>query len=316
MKCHSRNISLIFFIICVGLIFNACYKDGALEENPFEVNTFNQDTVNLELIDIEPTSIAGLYQNIFGPTCANSGCHDGTFEPDFRTMESSYHSMVYKAPIKNDGSLTYRVDPGNPNQSALLQRIIGDITPLMPIEIEPDSDWIENSETYIQNIRDWISDGARDLSGNLPDINIVHPTIMGVVAEYNDTTILRDGGYGPFLIPDSLDNVTFYFSFDPINNPEAFELNEFMLGIEESGFQSQYSDIMEVMDSPKVDYGLFGKSVLYTHKIEINLDSIGMSSQHIFMRIKVQDGSNTITEIPTDDAFYNVKEYLSFIRSN
>jgi hypothetical protein len=28
-------------------------------------------------------------------TCANSGCHDGTFEPDFRTLEGSYNTLLF-----------------------------------------------------------------------------------------------------------------------------------------------------------------------------------------------------------------------------
>ena len=67
-----------------------CSKGG--DDNPFDVDmetaTEQQDTVN-----IDANSIVGLHQNIFKPTCANAGCHDGTFEPDFRTIESSRPSI-------------------------------------------------------------------------------------------------------------------------------------------------------------------------------------------------------------------------------
>ena len=97
MMQRLNNILYAIIIISIALVCKSCYKDGTLEPNPFEENMVGQDSVNLELIEIDPTSIAGLYQNIFGPTCANSGCHDGTFEPDFRTMESKMLESVYFA---------------------------------------------------------------------------------------------------------------------------------------------------------------------------------------------------------------------------
>ena len=154
-----KKIKITTYIFCaflLGMNLSSCERTGPGDPNPFEENKINQDTVSFEFEDIDPNSITGIYQNIFGPTCANSGCHDGTFEPDFRTIESSYHSLVYRVPIKNDGNLTYRVDPGNPNQSALMRRLDGTILPKMPIEIEPDSDWWEKSDDYIQNVRNWI----------------------------------------------------------------------------------------------------------------------------------------------------------------
>jgi len=31
---------------------------------------------------------------------------------------------------------------------------------IMPLAVDPDSDWESQKETYIQNIRDWIQAGA------------------------------------------------------------------------------------------------------------------------------------------------------------
>ena len=173
----NTNASILLVILITAISFESCYKEAINEPNPFQENAVNQDTVNFVPLDIDPNSIAGLYQNIFGPTCANVGCHDGTFEPDFRTIESSYHSMVYQLPIKDDGTLTYRVDPGNPNQSSILKRLDGSITPPMPIDIEPDSDWWNKSDEYIQNVRNWIENGALDMAGNAPVLNHINPTI-------------------------------------------------------------------------------------------------------------------------------------------
>jgi hypothetical protein len=304
-------------LVLTAIIFNqSCERTAVIEPNPFEDNKKNQDTVNFVLEDIDPNTIAGLYQNIFGPTCANIGCHDGTFEPDFRTIESSYHSMVYRIPIKNDGSLTYRVDPGNPNQSAIVKRLNGTIEPPMPIEIEPDSDWLEKEQEYIQNVRTWIENGALDLAGNAPDPDFIHPSLLGAAAIYNGEFLNRLEGFGSIKIPDSVNIVEIYLGFDPINNPENFSTNELLFGYEdEDGFQKDTSVIMEILADPMIHYSLYGKLMSYTHKAQLNLDALQLLEEQYFMRIRVQDGGNPVTEIPADNGLYYIKEYMSFHRT-
>jgi hypothetical protein len=81
-----------WLLAMVGLL--SCQKNE-VPENPFNNYTPNQDTVKFIYQDPDSFSIAGLYTYIFKPTCANVGCHDGTFEPDFRTLESAYNSLVF-----------------------------------------------------------------------------------------------------------------------------------------------------------------------------------------------------------------------------
>ena len=117
--------------------------------NPFDGQVVNQDTVGIEFINPEPNSFAGIYQNILKPTCANVGCHDGTFEPDYRTMGSAYNTLVYQVPIKNDGNYTFRVEPFKPQSSVIMARLRNQLTPAMPIQVEPDSDWPQKKDEYI-----------------------------------------------------------------------------------------------------------------------------------------------------------------------
>ena len=135
--------------------------------NPFDGQVVNQDTVSLHIINPEPNSIAGIYQNVLKPTCANSGCHDGTFEPDYRTLNSAYNTLVYQTPIKNDGNYSFRVEPYNAQGSILMARLRNMVTPSMPIQIEPDSDWPQKKDQYINNIQTWINNGAPDIMGNV-----------------------------------------------------------------------------------------------------------------------------------------------------
>ncbi|MDA9774092.1 hypothetical protein N9B82_03970 [Saprospiraceae bacterium] len=316
-------IRITEIITCLGLIgflvftTQSCERLGTSEENPFDENKINQDTVNFTIEDVDPNSIAGLYQNIFRPTCANVGCHDGNFEPDFRSIESSYYTMVNKVPIKNDGSLTYRVDPGNPATSAIISRLNGDITPPMPIEVEPDGDWLEKEDEYIQNVRNWIENGALDLAGNSPELNIVLPSLMGASAFYNGLVLKRENGYGSIIVPDSVSVVQFYLAFDPLNQPEMFTENELSFGFEDDdGFQEISNIIMDVLDVPVNDYGLYGTLIDYTHSIQLDLNALSLNEEKYFMRIRVQDGTNPITEIPANNGLYYIKEYMSFHRAN
>lgn len=316
-------IKYLKFIPFIGvfsiLVFlnQSCERSAIIEANPFENNVKNQDTVNFEIKNIDPNSIAGLYQNIFKPTCANVGCHDGTFEPDFRTIESSYHSMVYRVPIKNDGSLTYRVDPGSPNTSAILNRMSGTIQPPMPIEIEPDGDWLEKEEEYMENVRNWIENGALDLAGNSPEPDVVKPSLVGAVAMFDGEVLGREDGYGSIRVPDSVDVFELYLSFDTLNNPEFFTNNELAFGngnVDE--FQEVISIEMEVMPWPIFQFGLYGILTQFTHRVEIDLNGLQLLEDSYYMRARVQDGTQPITEIPANDGLYFIKEYMSFHRVN
>ena len=312
------KISLYLFVF-IGLVFStqSCEPDAIADQNPFEENVINQDTVYLDLEDIDPNSIAGLYQNIFKPTCANVGCHDGLFEPDFRTIESSYHSMVYRDPIKNDGTLTYRVDPGNPEKSAIIKRLDGSIQPIMPIEIEPDGDWLEKKEQYIQNVRNWIDNGALDLAGNIPQPNFVNPSLFGAFAQFEGELLDRENVYGPILIPDTADVIRLYMSFDTINNPGEFTTNKLIFGYEDDEvFHQDTSVIMEVLDTPVTQYGLYGTLIEYTHRVVLDLNELLLTEDQYFMRAYVQDGTHPVTEIPSNNGLYYIKEYMSFNRTD
>src|SRR5687768_15390477 len=116
-----KYIRLTIYIVSIMMLAVSCAKDEPV--NPFDGQVVNQDTVRLELINPEPNSIAGIYKNILKPTCANVSCHDGTFEPDYRTLESAYNTLVYQIPIKNDGNYTFRVEPYNSQRSVIMARL-------------------------------------------------------------------------------------------------------------------------------------------------------------------------------------------------
>ena len=157
----------LVYIGCLCFIFLGwrCKKES---DNPFE-NAKNDGVGNNDTIIIPADNFAYLHERIFKPTCANSGCHDGSFEPDFRTVSSSYNTLVNQQCIINDANNSYefRVKPGAPENSLIIARLtsfIPNSSGVMPLEVDPDSDWKEKKEEYIQNIKDWIKKGAPNIS--------------------------------------------------------------------------------------------------------------------------------------------------------
>ncbi len=195
-----KNLMYILFSLAGILTFQACTKE--IEDsrpNPFESGNNGSNQNNQDSLD--PLSIEGLHQRIFSIRCANPTCHDGSFEPDFRTVQSTYYSLVYHPVIKNDTnrSYLYRVLPGNADQSWLVERLISNDPVLgrMPLYSTP------LNETEINWIKTWINKGAKDVNGNNPVLPNLSPNIIG----YGATNIRnhridenRENGFdSPFL---------------------------------------------------------------------------------------------------------------------
>lgn len=128
-------------VIALLSLISSCNDDGGDIEKPFPNG---KDTVIVLKDTWNYNTIQGLHAGLFKPTCANSGCHDGNFEPDFRTVESSYYSLVQQPVIKKDiaGSYLTRVIPENATGSMLPYRMKTDLngnSGIMPLSLEPTS---------------------------------------------------------------------------------------------------------------------------------------------------------------------------------
>ena len=280
-------------------------------ENPVEVNT---DTV-----DLVATSIEGLHANVFKKTCANSGCHDGTFEPDFRTIESTYNNLVYHPIIKNDlqGTYEYRVMPNNANASLLIARLTFDIdnnSGVMPLAIEPDSDWLEKKDSYIQNIKDWINDGAKDVFGNNPNLANSLPQMQGAAGKAGAWLSRDDGGQGAIEVAQSITNLELYIALnDEDTSPQNLTNNKIRFAKTLDGFMGVEEKTLEKLNSSIERVGFNGKTVQYYHKITINPKEMASKGETVFFRVYTKDDTNPITEIPSDGGANYIKKYFSFI---
>ena len=147
--------------IAIITIIEGCKKDEF--NNPYGEYTPSPLYQEPALASVPTSNFAYLQTKVFGPTCASSGCHDGNFEPDFRTISSSYNSTVYHPVLTNDQSntFTYRVQPGNANLSLMHERLLIALPNTSGI-MAPDyvASWQVDKQSKINAIRTWINNGA------------------------------------------------------------------------------------------------------------------------------------------------------------
>lgn len=296
------------------LVLSSCKKQEV--DNPFDVYNNSNDSTHIAQLD--PNTIEGIYYNVFKPTCANSGCHDGTFEPDFRTIESSYNTLVFHPIIKNDTTdpLVYRVQPGNSGASMLIYRLTVDLygnSGTMPLVVDPGSSWETKKTEYIQNIRNWIDGGAKDVFGN-PSVSIdKKPQIAGMqIRSAGGSTNFNRNTEGVVQIPAGTNNIDIYLCIqDDLTASTDFGVNNLQLSLSQNNFTD--ADNYSMSNASISTMGYSGSTISYTHKISIsNIYSVYGSGTKVFMNIQVQDATNDVSNLPGRYAQEYIKNYYSF----
>ncbi|MBI1307300.1 MAG: hypothetical protein GC181_11920 [Bacteroidetes bacterium] len=304
----------LFYLIMVSLV--ACSTSDPEVENPYD----NQKDlpadaiVNPEDEDVDPTTIQGLHKLIFAPTCANSGCHDGNFEPDFRTIESSYNTLVNQPLIKNDAvnPLTARVTPGNAETSMLIRRLTIDLngnSGIMPLVVEPGSDWYQKKDEYISYIKEWINKGALNQEGKAPTSGNFPVQLMGVHARIDGSDANRANGYEPLLIPAGSKNVEIWVSFqDDSLDASALTHATINFSKDANNFNPSKESDLQYQSSPLTAPGFGATSqVEYHFKADFKMSSF-QKNDVIWLRFTISDGVND-SEIPNDQSLFLVKKY-------
>jgi hypothetical protein len=119
-----------------------------------------------------------VYQRILVRNCLVRGCHDGSFEPDFRTPYSSWNTLVNHPITKNtlEGAYALRVVPGHPERSWMHYRVTTDDSILgrMPLYLSA----LDSAE--VSWIAEWIAAGAPDPIGRFPVRAKAQPRIRGI----------------------------------------------------------------------------------------------------------------------------------------
>jgi hypothetical protein len=310
----------LYIFIIISFVFQACKKDG--EINPYDNPNLNspEDTTTNYFPDA--TAFQALHNNIFIPTCANSGCHDGAFEPDFRTIESSYNTLVYQPVIKNDNGNTYefRVKPSNSDKSILYKRLIEDIdgiSGIMPLSAEYNAEhyWFDHKEEYIQNIKDWIDNGAKDMFGNLPLQPNNIPEMRGAIAFVTgqNTPLSREMPRGTIYVPSSANSIDLWFSVhDDILTSNELSYNEIKFSTNLFNFENKPEFPLEVITPPINETGYYLSTTDdFYHKYTLDMSTFN-TGDIVFIKIYVKDNINPVTEIPSNGSDYNIVKHFTF----
>jgi len=267
-------------------------------ENPFT----GGGSVVIPPDSVDAESIRGLHQNIFAQRCANPNCHDGSFEPDFRTVESTYQTLVFQQVIKNDtnNSFTYRVHPGKADESWLVERLTTEDPYLgrMPLYAVP------LSFNEMQNIRNWINKGAPDTDGNLAVYPNLQPKVRYFVA-YDTADVRIDtnrvsGWSSSFQVPPNLD---FYIVIALEDDSTAIKdllINKMYFSYDKDDFTGA-----QVMNAQ------FYKNSWY--KVDIAQGTF-LAGQNVYFRYETNDPDHTTSIIyPNDNSPWWQQKNASFI---
>lgn len=311
LKINQLVLSLLV-VLAIGVI-GSCKKTEVTNPYSNQITPVVNDNPSIE--DLDEGSFAWLHAKIFRPTCANSGCHDGTFEPEFRSIASTYNSLVYHPTISNtpDYSFHYRVRPGIADSSFLIKRMtsfVPNTSGVMPPSYAVGDDWNNNESYYINKIKEWINGGAKDMYGQPapPASADAPPLVYGlVVFPHNNTTTpyQREAepqyGVGAIEVPSDLVDVWIY-PFDDHASPDQFESISLLASTSSLDFTSALSTSF-ALSGPVYSF-LFdsGLPVPFVYKATLDLSSAAPGTYY-YLRNYLDDGAQpTLTEIPNSSS--------------
>src|SRR4051812_20562994 len=102
MKIRNSILLLLAVIsILLFMVMHACKKPNeVVPHNPYD--DIHRDDTTSYGIPLDSLTITYVHKKILSTRCALPGCHDGHFEPDYRTPQSSFSTLVYASIIKNN----------------------------------------------------------------------------------------------------------------------------------------------------------------------------------------------------------------------
>jgi len=300
----KQNISIGALLIV--LLFAACKGKEDVPPNPFDDIDYGTDQSGSYAPD--PTSMVGIYENVLRVYCDNPGCHDGSFEPDFRSVQSSWSTLVYHDINKNtaDSAYSYRVVPGDPDASILWRRITQGDAALQ--QMPATGQTVPDNE--LQNIRTWIENGALDMFGNAGSLPNGEPQILGYLAtdqafiqRYDELENRIDSLLtNPFKIPQNTNFNVIFLVEDDSTAVEDMQVNQLKLSMDINDFSSA-----STVNAFFVSAGGFNVWVA-----PVNSANYG-AGDTVYMRYYCNDGDQSFnTEFPREDLPDAYKTYSAF----
>lgn len=302
-------------LISLGIGFSACKKESG--------DTTLYDGINGEEKEdttamLNPASIEGLHQQIFLPKCATSGCHDGHFEPDFRTIQSSYTTLVNAPVFKQVDPFTVRVKPGDKENSWLWERVTTDDPVLgrMPLY----SDMLSQEE--LDNIASWIEGGAKDMFGADPQVPNLNPTLYGYyIGLASDSTVRFDNTRRPMdftgsmVVPENTELAIYIGVFDDSTNIWELTNNVLKFSTDQDDFSSaveRTAQLVWPLFQPK-DYFGPGRDGFFLWKVTINTSQWNKDDV-VYLRYYTKDEHHSEpAELPDYYSEWYLKTHFSMV---
>jgi hypothetical protein len=297
---------LFFLGLIISLFLVNCTDDDLLL-NPYDGIDYSDTTLVIDTLS--STSFVKLHRDVLWPSCNVMGCHDGSFEPDFRTVQSSYNTLVYHPILKNnlDETFTYRVVPGDTANSVLHERLTNCCFVNTNDRMPQDNIGNALSQEDLDKVANWILDDAKDITGsipnepnNLPNIKYYYVTNATYDSTYSDNRE-DDVFYKPFLMPANK-QVNFIFRVtDDNTNAGAMLVNELSISEYQDNFTNSIDVTAQIFESTYHVWILsFDTSILEVGKT-------------YFFRYTINDGENAENTIyPNNQTSYVYKSMWSF----
>lgn len=294
-------------ILFIALFISSCKKEEAAPENPYDNVNYQEGT---ELVDtLDPNGIVAIHRDILLPKCSTPGCHDGTFEPDFRTAMSSYSTLVYHKIVKNnpDNAYEYRVIPYDTTNSVFQKRLTWQTFANTNDRMPQDNIGVGLPKDDLDRISNWILNGAQDPEGYVAQIPNTQPKAAWIwviegqenwldiwsnpINTLTGTDNRDDGSYlNPmivdtamwlFMIPDLTDDSTAIADLEDVRIELSYDID---FGTIEESYDGTYMP-------PSGDDG---DSWYFNFQLPKTL----LEETQIFLRIGMNDGDHA------EDAFF------------
>lgn len=304
----SKSLTYCLLIASFLLLIWACEDNSFV--NPYD-NVDYGDTTD-QVSDLDSLSITGLHQNIFVVSCAVPGCHDGAFEPDFRTVQSTYATLVYHPVTKNNATndFQFRVKPFDAEASVLIERLTNCCFVNENDRMPQDNIGEPLEEHYIESIRQWIDNGAKDIFDQVPTYpNRAARVSLGYIALNEDFSATVDANrinsFGSFIVNTGMTiNMVVEITDDSTNVQDLSNVR--------MAFSSDANDF-SAATSLSSTYVLAQGSGDEFYLTEFLTTDFNLN-EPIYFRFYANDGEQSSdTEFPqnSDPQFY--KDYYSFI---
>jgi hypothetical protein len=281
---------MTFFVI------ESCQKS----KNPFDdIDRPTDETEENQPFDT--ATITGLHRTIFKEKCAIPSCHGGTFEPDFRTPQSSWSTLVWAPVIKNtdDYRFQFRVVPKDEIGSWLIERCVTDdpILGRMPRYADP----LTDREIFL--MKKWIANGARDVNNQpappRPNLNL-RCWDVGCWAGSDRQDLNRPEWSAPFSMPKNTTVALVPFLYDEDTPAVKFKNVKLLLS-------------KDVNFASSINVPLTFNSQYETWNGTLNTGQFAVGDV-VYMRIFGRDEDhNSDVQIPSASALIYLKKHLSFV---